>query len=136
MQGDAGTHLFWADSVETQPRPNAYVATDGPSLGLAGASSFKIDDQFRMFQLYHPPGNDWAWVPLNKIEWSVFAEGTYGFSGDPVPNSSVGQTSAGATTTHPEWTNVFGNTGGTVTQSQARLERKHSKARKARETRK
>ena len=105
---------YWnADSVESPgPDPNQHVTQDGPSLGLPlPARAFSLDDQYKMYQLYRPPGPDVAWVPLNRIAWECVGgyEVPWLPSGSAVPGSIVQQTSSGPVSTHPEWTNVFGN---------------------------
>ena len=109
---------YQADSVEPPgtPLPNQVTAEDAPSLGInPGYNRFKFDDRYDMTQMYLPPGEDSAWVPLNHISWDCYGEGYSPWppTGSPVSGSYVleGAKGSGPTTQHPVWTNRFVNVG-------------------------
>lgn len=104
---------FWpATSSESSDEANPLVAEDAPMLGLPmPATSFVFDDEYDMYQLYLPPGEDSAWVPLSHIYWTCY--GTYAspwlLSGQPVPKSYIRVEKSERTNKHPVWTHIFTN---------------------------
>jgi len=47
-----------------------HVTSDSPYHGfLPGSQAFIADDDFRMWIMYRPPGNDWCWMPLHVCNW-------------------------------------------------------------------
>ena len=95
----------------------------------ATATRFFMHESFQMFQLYHPPaeGDDWAWVPLNVVEWEDYATAEFPWpaSGSSIPGSFVRINSSHPTSTHPEWDYSISN-GSQKGGAKARAKRKNS----------
>ncbi len=106
-----------ADTCENgTPIGNSLGPEDRPELGLRygiyAITSWQMDNEFEMFQLYLPPGFDSRLVPLNSTQWSTFGDGGYPVIGPGetlVPGSWTSVFSHGRTYIHPEWTAVFSN---------------------------
>lgn len=104
-----------ADSTATVP--DHQVTDDSPENGfIAEEDEFKVNDKFKMYEMFLPPGTDSRWVPLAVVQWKWTAHMAAGSltgwpvaPGDPVPGSSVSITSSTTTSAHPTWTHVFFN---------------------------
>lgn len=92
--------------------PAASSMRDDPDYPLLGsATSASVNDSFRMYVMYLPPGSGSMYVPLGYFDWSWSAGESRASTGVPWPYTSdpVGSASGPSwtkTATHPQWSVV------------------------------
>ena len=117
---------YWLDNKYPYDGPYPCANSDNTSFGKASTAdspregvnlytvSVLISDDFKMYLLFQPVGDDVCWVPLAYQPWHFNVDTTQTFPGNWSPNPP-GSTTADGTVTcfgeFPEWDHVYGNTG-------------------------
>jgi hypothetical protein len=83
---------------------------DTPMDEIVSTIHYSINDQFKMYQMYHAPDNGYdpwvtnsGWVPLNRLDWNWRALDTRQSPSNPYLKLNPGSVNVGAMTAIPEF---------------------------------
>ena len=95
----------------TDATPNTASAPDSPGLDVnVFTDKVGVTDDFQMYLMYQPPGNDAQWVPLDRLTWHWYIDTTeVGSQWIPTPPGTVVADTDKRWMVHPEWTSRYTN---------------------------
>lgn len=94
----------WPGSWETG---GSSVAQDHPWLSLADFQSIRVDETFRMYVMYLPPGDEARWVPAGCWLWTWEGEATLSNGTWTLSDEDQMITDCYETNEHPTWTAYY-----------------------------
>ncbi len=98
-----------------------WSSVDSPAVSLGGAASVNVNDTFKTYLMYRPPGGTSIWVTLYELGWSWQASAAASIPNPkaadwviaPAPATQYSPSPPGATATRsvelPRWTNYVNN---------------------------
>lgn len=91
---------------------------DSPWIGFnTGVTAFRINDYFKAYLMFKPPGAQSQWVPLQRVDWEWIVPLTGLPFPNPIPNAHVSVTKNVREYFHPLWEGVYYNNQGVITGS-------------------